>query len=114
MKVIIADTYGVKNYDVLFQLIRESGLTITEVVLGEDRKVDQLGELWAQRHNVPVRRFPIRRRLDGKDARRRRNERMALYADAMIACWSNASSDMKDLANCLHELGKFTYVYVVE
>lgn len=53
MKVIVAGSRWIDNYDVVKQAIEESGFEITEVVSGVARGADTLGENWADANDVP-------------------------------------------------------------
>ena len=56
MKIVIAGSRGISDYEVLKRAIAKSDFSIGEVVSGTARGVDTLGELWAAEHNV--RKFP--------------------------------------------------------
>lgn len=99
MKIIIAGSREI-NWDrvwprtplaFLHELIVESGFDITEVVSGTARGIDQLGELWAQQHEIPVKLFPANWAVHGRSAGYRRNEQMAEYADGLITIWDGQS-----------------------
>ena len=84
MKTIIA---GGREY--LFQAqdiekLNELKDAITEVVSGCARGADTEGEKWADKNNIPVKKFPANWDKWGKSAGYRRNEEMAKYADAVI------------------------------
>ena len=61
---------------------------ITEVVSGGAHGVDALGEQWAQKHNIPVNRFPADWKKYGKAAGPISNKKMAEYADVFIGFWN--------------------------
>jgi YspA, cpYpsA-related SLOG family len=100
MKVIIAGSRSITKADI-GAIVRASGFEITEVVCGKAPGIDTLGEQWARANGIHVEPFPaiwddlshpdavIRYRRDGTpyDAKagHRRNEKMAEYADALIA-----------------------------
>ena len=85
MKVIIAGSRDFDDYHKLTAAIAESGFDITEVVSGCAKGADMLGERWARDRNIPVRQFIADWQLFGKSAGPRRNDRMAEYAEALIA-----------------------------
>ena len=60
-------------------------IPITEVVCGMARGADLLGKTWAEHRGIPVREFPAKWDEQGKAAGHIRNERMADYAQALIA-----------------------------
>ncbi len=85
MKVIIAGSRGITDYNLIEQAVIESGFEITEVVSGTACGVDTLGEQWAMNHNIPIKRFPAQWDQFGKSAGPRRNMDMAKYGEALIA-----------------------------
>jgi hypothetical protein len=96
MRVIVAGSRGVTSLEVVAAAMAESGLTVTEVVSGTARGADQLGEHWAHERGVPVARFPADWRL-GRGAGMFRNERMAAYAEALVAVWDGQSRGTADM-----------------
>ena len=58
--------------------------TITEIVYGGARGMDECGRRWAERHGVPFKKFAADW-SQGKKAGLLRNIEMAEYADALIA-----------------------------
>lgn len=87
MKTIIAGgrDYNLKalHYQQLKELLKM--IPITEVVSGGAAGVDYLGELWAVRNKIPLRRFPADWAAYGRAAGPERNAQMAAYADVLIA-----------------------------
>lgn len=113
MKVIIAGSRNLNDYNVVARAAAESGMQITEVVSGGARGVDRLGELWAKRNGLPVRRFPADWDRYGKSAGYRRNEEMGRYADALVACWDGVSRGTKHMIDFMRRLGKPVHVHIV-
>jgi len=70
---------------------------ITEVVSGYAKGVDTHGEWYANRHNIPIKRFPANWDEHGKSAGMIRNQEMADYADALICIWDGASKGTKGM-----------------
>ena len=102
MKVIIAGSRDIFDYDFVAQAIRCAGLDITEVVSGAAPGVDTLGEKWAEYRDVPVKKFPADWKQFGKSAGPRRNREMGAYAEALIAIpgpGSRGTLDMIEVAN---------------
>lgn len=98
MKVIIAGSRSVTDPLEVEKAIMFSGLDITEVVSGAcPHGVDRLGELWAERNWVPVKRFPGQWKVLKKSAGVIRNQAMADYADALIAIWDGDSPGTRDM-----------------
>lgn len=91
MKVIIAGSREIEDYDALVSTIEEAGLEITEVVSGGCRGVDYMGERWAGEHGIPVRQFAADWVTHGRMAGELRNREMAHYAEALILLWDGKS-----------------------
>ena len=101
MRVIIAGSREIVDYDLVCRAIEESGFEMTEVVSGRARGVDALGEKYALEHDVNLRLFPAEWDKYGKRAGYLRNAKMANYADALVAIWdgfSRGTASMIDLA----------------
>ncbi len=58
MKVIIAGPRNFEDYDVVDEAIKKSGFEVTEVVSGNAKGVDQLGEMWARANKKKLKLFP--------------------------------------------------------
>ena len=98
MKTIISGSRTIDDPDLLERAIDECGWDVTEVVCGGAIGADELGRRWAQRNQIPVVDFPANwKGYEKKFAGRRRNERMADYADAIIALWDGSSPGTKDM-----------------
>lgn len=131
MKTIIAGSRGISDYSIVYNAIDASGLygLITEVVSGAARGVDRLGEFWAKEHRVRVKKFPVEKeewenidapgarvktRPDGSkynaNAGHDRNQRMADYADALIAIWDGKSPGTRDMIRRAEARGLKCYV----
>ena len=101
MKTIIAGSRTILKYDVLLMVMSYIDWTITEVVSGTARGVDQLGERFAIEHNLAIKKFPADWNSWGRSAGYKRNREMAIYADALISLWDGKSKGtvhMRDLA----------------
>lgn len=92
MKVIIAGSRTIEDYNEVVQAVIDSGYEISEVVSGTAIGVDRLGELWAKEHDVPIKRFPAAWKQFGKAAGYMRNVIMADYAQALILVWDGKSA----------------------
>lgn len=111
MKVIIAGSRDITNYSLVEKAVQESDFTITEVVSGCCRGVDQLGEQWATEHSVSVARFPANWSVHYKAAGPIRNKEMAEYADALIALWDGQSKGTKNMIDTAKKLGLKVFIY---
>jgi hypothetical protein len=111
MKVIVAGSregFVARN---VFEAIKESGFTITEIVSGTARGVDKDGEYYAACRELPVKRFPADWDQYGKAAGHIRNKQMADYADALVAVWDGKSPGTKNMIETMKSLNKPVYVY---
>lgn len=109
MKVIIAGSRTIDDYEIVAQAVTESGFWVTEVVSGGARGPDSLGELWAFRNSVYLSRFPADWNL-GKRAGILRNEEMGRYADALVAIWDGKSRGTRHMIDFMLSLGKPVHV----
>jgi hypothetical protein len=110
MRVIIAGSRSITDYDFVCRVIEESCFDVTEVVSGTARGVDQLGERWAKDNGIPVAHFPADWDKYGKSAGYVRNTDMGDYADALIAVWDGESRGTNHMVDIMSRLGKFIYV----
>ena len=113
MKVIIAGSRSVNNYDHIERAIELSQFKISQVISGTARGVDQLGEKWADLHNIPVKRFPADWGEYGKSAGYKRNEEMADYADAVIAIWDGISKGTNHMINIAERKNLKVFVHYI-
>lgn len=126
MKVVIAGPRTFDNYDKVCDAIKKSKFKITEVVSGNAKGADALGEKWARENKKKLKLFPadwnninregavVKKNSWGKkyDAHAgfHRNEQMAMYADALIAIdeGTGGTGNMIKLAK-QYELDVFVY-----
>jgi hypothetical protein len=93
MKLIIAGSRGIKDYDFVCHCINEAlielGVTVADiecVISGKEKTgVDALGERWAAQHRIPIVGKPPDWKHHGRSAGPRRNEEMAKEAGAWPA-----------------------------
>ena len=113
MKVIIAGSRSITDPQIVHDAIAASRFTITEVVCGYARGVDMIGLRWAKENDIPFNIFPAQ--WIDKDGERNwnagfeRNERMADYADALIAVWDGFSGGTKHTMQCMGKRAKPIY-----
>ena len=127
MKTIIAGCRWINDYDIVKAAIEASGFEVTEVISGAANGVDTLGENWADTHDIPIKRFPanwkniktkgavVRRNKYGQYnavAGLWRNERMAKYADALVAVWDGQSSGTKHMIDTARKYGLKVFVFL--
>jgi len=95
------------------EAINRSGFQVTEVVSGRAPGVDRAGEDYALYLGIPVKLYPANWSKHGKSAGYKRNEKMAEYADALIAIWDGKSKGTQHMINIMRGLGKPIYVHKV-
>lgn len=85
----LRDSIDKVKMDALELCIRNIHWTITKVIHGGARGVDELGGLWAKKHGIPFEVY----KPDWTDlgAGMRRNVEMAENAEALLAIWDGAS-----------------------
>ena len=112
MKIIVAGSRTIVDQDVVNKAMLTSGWShvITEVVSGVAPGVDQMGQAWAIKNNIRLKKFPANWELHGRAAGPIRNKQMAEYADALIAVWDGKSSGTKDMIKKMQKAGKRVYV----
>lgn len=110
MKVIIAGSRGIKDYDLLKKAIKHSKFVITEVISGGAHGVDALGERWAKEHNIPCTVMKADWDRFGKAAGMYRNELMADKADGVIAVWDGESPGTAHMIHTAESRGLGLYV----
>ena len=115
MKVIIAGSRSITDFSLVKKAMEESGWEeeITEIVSGCAHGVDRLGEIWAQNHNIPMKKFPADWNKYGKCAGYKRNTEMAMYGDTLIAVWMNNSKGTAHMINIMKRLGKPIHIHYV-
>lgn len=95
MKIIIAGGRDFNDYDLLRKqcdhLLQNQQANDIEIVSGTAKGADQLGEKYANEKGYKIAKFPANWDEHGQVAGFIRNEKMAKYADALIAFWDNCS-----------------------
>lgn len=114
MKVIIAGSRDIASYRLVKEAIRNSGFEITEVVSGHARGVDSMGELYAEQNGIDLVIFPANWNKYGKSAGHKRNYKMAMYADALIAIWDGESKGTKGMIDIATEKGLKVFVWKIQ
>lgn len=111
MRTIIAGSRDITNITSVYRAIAESEFTITLVLSGCARGVDELGEQYADYMNIPIQRFPANWDEYGKSAGYIRNQLMADSADALIAVWDGVSKGTKHMIDIAHKKGLKVFVF---
>ena len=112
MKVIVAGSRAIIDYDYVKQVITDSGWVpeVTEIVSGMARGVDTLGIRFAVENDIPVKEFPAEWDVYGRAAGYKRNAQMAVYTDRLIAIHANASKGTYNMIKIMKEMNKPVFV----
>jgi hypothetical protein len=111
VKIIIAGSRGFTNYEVLKNVIKETDIGITEIIVGGAKGADALGERYAKEHNIPHRVFPADWEGLGKAAGYIRNVDMLTEADGVIVFWDGVSKGTKHMWKLAVAERRFVLVY---
>jgi len=111
MKVIVAGSRDIQDYEIVKKAIESSGFEVEEVVSGTARGVDRFGEQWAQETCKLITRFPASWDAYGKRAGYLRNEQMAKYSDALVAVWDGESKGTKHMVDLAIKHGLKVFVF---
>ncbi len=105
-KVIVAGGREFNDYILLeekLDKILSKRLPDVEIVSGTARGADKLGELYAHKNKLPIKRLPADWNRYGKAAGPIRNKQMAQYADACIVFWDGKSRGTLSMINLAME-----------
>lgn len=97
MKVIIAGSRSIDNYEIIDIAIKSSKFQVTEIITGGAPGIDSLAERYAKENNIPIQVFHADWEKHGKKAGPIRNKLMANNADALIAIWDGKSPGTKNM-----------------
>lgn len=107
MRTIIAGSRGITCYMTLVRAMHnaeQQGIRPSVIISGNAKGVDTLGEMYAERNNIPLEKYPADWAKFGRGAGFRRNAWMATQADALIAIWdgeSRGTLHMIDIAKAM-------------
>jgi ribA/ribD-fused uncharacterized protein len=105
MRTIIAGSRTVTNYGALTHALRYVDWEITEVVSGTANGADKLGEQYVYQRDLMCKKFPADWDRYGKRAGMMRNQKMAGYANALIALWDMKSAGPANMIGLAEEMG---------
>lgn len=113
MRIIIAGSRWINNYDLIANCVDRSGFQITEVISGHGGNVDKAGETWARRNRRRLRLVPARWRTYGNSAGYRRNSEMSVVAEGLIAIWDCKSRGTAHMINLMLDKRKRVCAFAV-
>ncbi len=127
MKVVISGSRTINDIKLIEMSVAESGFDVSEVISGGAKGIDTLAVEWAVENDIPINVFEAAwNNLDHPDALiktsrwgqkydaragLRRNELMAVYADALIAIWDGKSKGTKHMLKMARKRELPTFVY---
>ena len=121
MKTIIAGSRTIKDYWPVAKAIERAvsvdNIFITEVVSGVCKGPDLLGETWARKNSIPIKRFPADWEKNGKSAGFIRNREMVDYVGkegALIALWDGKSKGTKNTIELAKKKGMIVSVQIIK
>lgn len=116
MKVVVAGSRTITDYELVKYHIEKCKFDITEIVSGTADGADKLGEKWAAENNIPIKRFPADWQKYGSSAGPIRNRQMGEYCDAGVVIIDKTveSRGSKNMVSILDELNKPRYVVYID
>jgi len=115
MKVIIAGSRDIVDYELVLEAIANANFDITSVVSGGARGVDRLGEQFAKDCGLPIHPFPADWNGPHKKAAGHiRNAEMAKFGQALIAIWDGSSPGTKNMIDVARKNNLKIYVEYIK
>lgn len=119
MKLIIAGSRDITDYDALRLALMASGLwkkhkKAIEVVSGTARGVDTLGEIFAERNGLVLHSMAADWDTYGKRAGYLRNAEMADFADALLLIWDGKSKGSQHMYDLAKKKGLEVHAFIYE
>jgi hypothetical protein len=111
LKVIIAGSRNITDYNEMMNALDGINWKINEVVSGAAKGVDQLGEQFAKEYSIPLKQFPADWEKFGRSAGYKRNIDMSKYADALLAIWDGVSVGTKHMIEVMMKQRKPIFIY---
>jgi hypothetical protein len=112
MNVIIAGSRDIEDYNALKQAIKDSGFKIKRVISGKARGADRLGERWAMENGIEIHGYRAKWEKWGNSAGFKRNQDMAMAADAAIVLWDGMSKGSNHMINIMKAMKKPVHVHI--
>ena len=97
MKTIIAGSRDFQDYEKMKEVLDKLPWKVTQVISGNARGADQMGEWWAQQNEIELRIYPANWSRYGKAAGHIRNQEMARVGDALVAFWDGKSKGTESM-----------------
>lgn len=100
LPTIVAGSRSITDKETVEMAIDVAPFSISKLISGNAKGVDQIAERWANDNDIPVDKFPVTNEdydEHGKYAPIQRNETMVEHADALIAVWDGKSTGTKHI-----------------
>ena len=114
MKWIIAGGRDFDDYETLKRVASKAIRRGDTIISGGAKGADSLGERFAEANKLDLERYPAEWEKYGKAAGYRRNHRMSLVAEGLIAFWDGRSSGTKHMIEQAHKARLTTLVHYYE
>jgi len=114
MKLLIAGSRSILNYDLVAAEIDALLLNVSTVVQGGAAGVDELAKEYAVKNSIDYKQMDAEWELYGKKAGMLRNKQMATECDNALIFWDGVSSGTQNMIEELHELSKPYQVFKIE
>lgn len=112
MKVIIAGSRTINNYELIKESIKNSNFKITTIISGHAKGIDLLAEKYAINNNIELIIYSADWNKYGKSAEYIRNNEMLKEADALIAIWDGQSKGTKHMIEIMKKSNKQVFLYL--
>ena len=113
MKVIIAGSRSISNYNLIKKTLDNLDFSISEVVSGTANGVDKLGERYASENNISIKRFPADWNKFGKSAGYIRNKEMVEYGECCIIFWDSISKGTKHMIDLAKKYNLLLKIFII-
>jgi len=110
MRVVVAGSRTIEDYDLVEKAILESGFPVDLVISGGAKGVDTLGVRWARKNKVQHCLFPPMWAELGKRAGPARNRWMISVGEALIAVWDQRSRGTGHIIQYAQDWKRHIYV----
>lgn len=114
MRTIIAGSRDIVDIKEVYKAIADSDFSITQIISGGARGIDQLGVEYAKTMKLPFVFYMADWDKLGKSAGYIRNKSMADNADALIAVWDGESKGTKHMIDIATKKGLKVYIHTPE
>lgn len=111
MKVIIAGSRSIKDYNLIESCINRLDLNISLIISGGANGPDKLGEMYAVNNNIPISQYLPDWNKFGKKAGILRNIEMAKNGEILIAFHDLSSKGTKHMIDECINRGLICYVF---